>query len=421
MFLIGSWLTIGPIRTKNTHQLPDIAGAMIPPEDMNRLQELGREAKKFSPDSMKLPLPRRFRMEVTQEYLKVMLGNLLVTIDVLLSEGDTSASIARALIESTAYGSWLRERGFSRVSLEQVLQMRRFQNQGGRILTYRNSLCLKLDDMDIGARVPMSFMRPPFPVCYIEFGPAEDRGALPYEVCIGDTTWLPLEGAYITYHSDADGSTLSDRGREALGIEPEKPIYCLELNFTGSPIGMEKDKQSVAADLALYISLYWTDPDQTIEETLKRHFMLLMERDGISQGSKESLEANMRRLSKALLYLITGNREQAVESQESDLARRLAAGKNPAKSRKVLSQLRRSYDRVIIGPNRPYIPLEDRLSGIRRRTGVRPHFRRAHWSTRWSGPKRAILKPVQIDLTLVNAEGLSDEDMSYLQRDYDVM
>jgi hypothetical protein len=414
-------LTIGPIRTKNTHQLPDSNDSMIPPEDISRLQKLSRESKNFSLESMRLPLPRRFRMEVTQNCLKVMLGNLLVTIDVLLSEGDTSASIARVLIEGTEYGSWLRDRSFSRVSLEQLLQMRRFQNQGGRILTYRYSLCLKLDDMDIGSRVPMSFMRPPFPVCYIEFGPAEERGALSYKVLIKDEAWFPLEGAYITYHSDSDGSTLSKRGREVLGIEPDKPIQCLELTFTGSPLGMDKNDRSIMADMAIYISLYWTDPDQTIEETLKRHFILLRERDGLSQGSQESLEANVRRLSKALLYLITGNREQAVESQESDLARRLAAGKNPAKSRKVLSQLRRSYDRVIIGPNRPYIPLEDRLSGIRRRTGVRPHFRRAHWSTRWSGPKRAILKPVQIDLTLVNAEGLSDEDMSYLQRDYDVM
>lgn len=378
------------------------------------------EAKGYSTESMKLPLPRRFRMETTQEYMAIMLGEVLASIDELVLRGGTSGSIAKALIEDSGHGPWLRDKGFSRTAIEQLLQMRRFQSQGGRIFTYRTSLCQHLDDMDIGARVPMSFMMPPFPVCYLEFGPAEDRGSLPYQVHAQEETWLPLEGVYITYHEDSDTSVLSQRALTVLGIEPESPVQCLELTFTGSPIGLEPMYRSIIGDMATYISLYWSDNEQTIEETLRRHFLLFKERAFLSDDSRHSLEDNVRRLAKALLYLGTGRREQVEENEESNLARRIGAVKNPGKARKVEGQLKRAYDRVVIGPNRPYVPLEETLEGIKRRTGVRPHFRRAHWSTRWSGPKKSILKPVQIGLTLVNAEGLSDEEMSLLQKDYDV-
>lgn len=391
----------------------------LPESDYRALYAIIQRTKELSTESLKLPLPRRFSLEPTQDYYQTFLGSMLTVIDILVQEDMALADIARGLIEETSYGAWFADKGINRRSLEQMLQMRRFQLRKAPIFTYRKSLCQKLDDMDIGSKVPMALLRPPYNDTYIEFGPAELRGQLGYQVFAAER-WNILEGAYVSFHGDADRSILSEKGKQVLSIDEDSPLKCMEIAFTGSPLDADEDKQSVLNDTGAYISLYWTDDDQTIEETLKRHFSLIAERDNVSGEMRRSLEENMRRLAKALLYLITGNRYRSEETPERDLSKRLEALKNPAKARKVRSQLMRAYDRVVIGPDAPYVPLDERLQGIKHRTGVQPHFRRAHWSTRWSGKGKTIPRPVQIGITLVNAEGLSDEDVMLLQKDYDV-
>lgn len=392
---------------------------MLTSSQSQKLVEIMDAAKKLSEESLKLPLPRRFSLELTQDYFQTFLGGKITTIDVLVKEDMALGDISKVLVDETRHGEWLKQMGINCRSLEQMLQMRRFQLDKAPIFTYRESLCLKLDDMDIGAKVPMAMLKPPYRNTYIEFGPAETRGKLGYQV-LSDETPMPLEGAYVSFHEEANASILTERGKQVLSIDDKLPLRCMEITFSGSPLGLPKEKQTVIADLAAYISLYWTNDDQTIEDTLEKHFTLLSQRDNVSGGMRKSLEENIRRLAKALLYLITGNRQRVEETPEKDLSKRLDALKNPAKARKVRNQILRVYDRVLIGPDKPYVPLSDRIQGVKTRTGVQPHFRRAHWSTRWSGRGKTVLKPVEIGMTLVNAAGLSDEDAMLLQKDYDV-
>lgn len=386
---------------------------------LEKLMGLSKKARKLPEDALKLPLPKRFNLDLNKDYYQSLLGNLLTTIDVFLDEGLALGDISKALILETDYRNWFKELGIDRNALEQMLQMRRFQRLNSPVFTYRESLCLKLDDMDIGSKVPMSLLRPPYDTCYIEFGPAESRGSLGYRIFSMNDDQI-LEGAYISFHNNTEGDVLTSNGKSVLSIDDKQDIRCLEIGFSASPLGLKEEKRTVLSDVGTYISLYWTDDDQTIEETLNKHVQLFEQNNAIPQKMVESIKENMIRLTKALLYLVSGNRIQQVEEHEKEMSRRLSALKNPAKVRKLQRQAYKVYDRIVVGPDKRYVPLEERLAGISNRTGVKPHIRRAHWSSRWSGPKKSVLKPVQIDVTLVNAEGLSAEDASMLQKDYDV-
>lgn len=388
-------------------------------DQVKKLMGLMEDARKLPEDALKLPMPKRFNLDVCQDYFKSFVGNLLPTMDVLINEGFALGDISKRLIEDTAYRDWLNECGISRNAFEQMLLMRRFQINNSPVFTYRESLCKKLDDMEIGKKVPMELFRPPYDTCFIEFGPADKRGDLGYTIYSMDD-YFPLEGAYVGFHKKTEGDVLSSHGRSVLSIKDGDDIRCVEIAFTGSPINLDEEKKSVLADMGTYISIYWTDDSQSIEETLDKHFRLFEENNSLPSKMVESLKENIIRLTKALLYLISGNRYQETEEHEERLSRRLDALKNPAKARKLSRQRYKLYDRVVIGPNRPYVPLKERLKGVADRTGVVPHIRRAHWSSRWSGPKKSILKPVEIAATLVNAKGISDEDAALLQKDYDV-
>lgn len=389
-------------------------------EDLEKLMEIMEASKRLPEEALKLPLPKRFALDLTQDYYKSFLGNFLPVIDTLLDEEDKPfAEIAKAIVEETGYKDWLNEIKVTRESLEQMLQMRKFQLEKSPVFTYRESLCLKLNDMDIGSKVPMKLIKPPYNHCYFEFGPASERGGLGYKIFANDSFHI-LEGAYVSFHEKADADLLSAKGKEILSIDSKENIKCIEIGFTGSPLSLPKEKQTAFSDIGTYISIYWTDEDQTIEETLNKHFRLFESNKSIPDEMVSSLKENIVFLTKAILYLISGNRYQEIEEPERKLSRRIDALKNPAKVRKALRQKYKLYDRVLVGPNSPYVPLEDRLRRVSERTGVKPHIRRAHWSSRWSGPKKSVLKPVQIDVTLVNAEGLSDDDISMIQKDYDV-
>lgn len=389
-------------------------------EDLEKLIGIMESSKRLPEEALKLPLPKRFALDLTQDYYKSFLGNFLPVIDTLLEDANKPfGEIAKAIVEDTGYTEWLNELKVTRESLEQMLQMRKFQLEKSPIFTYRGSLCLKLNDMDIGSKVPMKLIRPPYNHCYFEFGPASERGSLGYKTFALDTYHI-LEGAYVSFHENADKAILSSTGISTLSIDKNEPLKCIEISFTASPLSMPREKQSVFADIGTYISIYWTDEDQTIEETLNKHFRMFEKNRSIPAEMVESLKENIVFLAKAILYLISGNRYQEIETPEKTLSRRIDALKNPAKVRKLLRQKYTRYDRILIGPDSPYVPLAERLKRVSDRRGFKPHIRRAHWSSRWSGPKKSILKPVQIDVTLVNAVGLSDDDISIIQKDYDV-
>lgn len=387
--------------------------------DIKHVVKLIERARELPEDALKLPAPKRATLEITKDYLESFLGSVKYTIDDLITQGMPSGEIYRYCFLTEECRNWLQEANVSRESFETMVQARRFQLSSAPVLTYRTSLCQKLDDMEVGSKVPMALLKPPYNNCYIEFGPSEEREQSKYTI-FSAGEYFTLEGAYISFFQNVNKNIISSNGYEKLSIHKESPMRCFEISFTASPLSMKGNNRTVFADLGTYISFYWTDDNQTIEETLNKHFSLMEDNKNIPDKMIRSIKDNMLRLTKALLYLMSGNRYQEKEKIESDLSRRLRALKNPAKARKLTRQLYRRYDRIVVGPNKPYVPLSERLDSVYARTGVKPHIRRAHWSSRWSGPKKAVLKPVQIDATLVNAQGLSDDDVSLLQKDYDI-
>jgi len=386
-----------------------------------KLKDLIDQMRSYPSGALELPLPRRLSFEHPQEFWQGLAGNMNATLDVLLEEGMPAANISKVLLEESSYGDLLRELNISRTALESMVLARRFMISKAPIFTLRTSLCQRLDDMEIGKHIPMMFIKPPYPTCYFEFGPAEDRRTSPYRVWAKGKLYT-LEGAFITYHEDADGSLLSKEAKDAFELDFEKPLRCMEVSFTASPCAAQPDGEDsvVMFDEGFYWSTYWTNDEQGVESTLERTIEFLKDRNTEIEPAADNLRENMELLTKALLYLMTGNREKVPDNQQQELESRLASIQNPVKRRKAEQKLKRTYNRVLVGPNKPYVPLEQALDDTEHRTGVRPHFRRAHWSTRWSGKGKTVLKPVQIGLTLVNREALSDKDADSLVRDYDV-
>lgn len=380
---------------------------------------MGKQAHDVSPETLKLPLPRRLELSVARQYVETLLGNQLIVVDELIKRGDTTTEIAKVLFEETSHGTNPDLPQYNREQTEQMVQVRRFQIEKARIFTFRTSLCQRLDDMDIGAKVPMSFIFPPFPIFFLEFGPADERGSLGYQVLAGGAGH-DLEGTYISYYDDVDPGIMSERGRETLGLQKGKPVRRLELCFTASPVKAPESRRTIINDTAMFASLYWTDDDLAIEEILKRHFVLFTDNPEMSDAHCENLMTNIHRVTKCLLYLRSDSRHQEAVNEAKDLEDRLSDMKNPTKKRKAERRLDRAYDRIVIGPNKAYRPMSEVLDSIEHRSGVRPHVRRAHWSSRWAGKGRAELRPVKIDAVLVNAGALSDDDANLLRKDYDV-
>jgi hypothetical protein len=391
-------------------------------KDIEEFKRVTQMARSYPEECLKLPLPRRFEFEAFQKTLELVTGNALVVIDQLVKEGLPAAHVSRILNEDSTYYQTFKLMGITRQQIDQLVQMRRFYAAKAPIFTFRESLCRRMDDVEIGDSVTAEFFRPPHETCYFEFGRAEERGNLPYTV-FANKRYSLLEGCYISFFESVDQSVLSQYARELMEIDPKAPLRCLEIYLCASPSAEGESNRTVLNDQGAYFSLMWTDDSLSIHELLRRQVKLVTETQpdsDVEEKMAQSFHNNLDLVATCLLYLTSQHRKEINELTLTDLKIQAKNLKSPAKLKKVQRKLQKAYDRIVIGPDQDYVPLAESLKRIEGRSGVRPHIRRPHWAIRRHGEGRAKKRLTFIPMAFVNASELNDKDRAALTSDYDV-
>jgi hypothetical protein len=397
---------------------------------MLRALALSRKASAVSREILALPSPKRLRHPLCQQFRDILFEPLLRLIDARVSAQCTIRDVAVEILSDPDYRSLLGEMRISQVALSAEIMTRRFHALRSPVMTLRPELSARLEDMGISERIPAGMLRSPRPCAFIEFAPAESRLGAPWRISAGGATDI-LEGAYISETGEVSIDDMPAEVIRSYGLEAGIPARVIELSFTGSPLTIEGgDSRPVFYDMCDYLSLFIQDEAEPIGDMLERHIegrrKLSALRSGADPlGSAEGfgdafvahVRDNLMHLAKALLYLHSGHRECADDLEESHLADRLK-GVGAKKRSKLERRLGRAYDRILVGPQRPYTPIAERLAGLDG-GAKRPHYRRGYLGIRWYG--RAGARHAELTWVRPTIVGLGQLDGVQVDvRDYDI-
>lgn len=386
---------------------------------------LVNQVKLFPSSISKLPLPKRFEISEVKQIKEMVAGNLGVLIEALVESKMSTSAIAHAIYSNEDHYESIRAAGVSKVSLEALIMQSRFQIEKSPLFTLRDSLCKRLQDIEIGKDVPANFLRPPFNCCYMEIGEAENREKSTFK-SYSNGKYKILEGAYCINNPVASIENLSKEAIETLELDRSKTARVIEICFTGSSFSLNPDdNNSVLADDCDIISIFIQDENESISDILDRHIELSniksksMEQVlfGNNNAGNEffiTLKENLYHLIKSFLYIHSDRKIEIKETEHSDLMKKITENKNNKKTKKLKKQMQRAYDRIVIGPKTKYIPIENALNEIKIKTGVRPHLRRGYLGVRWTGKGRVNAKITWVKPAIIN----SSEDKSNLIKDY---
>jgi hypothetical protein len=399
---------------------------MSPKEVMGYFNEI-----KTLPASLsRLSLPKRLEIPEIAKLKKSITGNLDIVIDVLVESGDSTNSIAQLVLNNQAHLESLRAAEISRVALETQIIATRFQKAKSLVFTLRNSLSMRLADLDVGMEIPVKFIRPPFDCCYIEFCEAESRQDCTMTM-YGENHNMIVEGAYCLNYNNASLKHLSQAALHALDLDRTKPARIIEICFTGSPYypkSTNMPPEAAYMDMCELISLIIQDEDEPLHDVINRHIQYSIDSNKglkrmlhgdskVGDGFKCSIFENLNHLLKSLIYINSDLKTEVVQSDHANLLCKIASIKNPKKLSKLNGQLKRSYDRVLLGPATRYTPLNETLDKIHALTGVKPHVRRGYFGIRWTGTGRVDAKSTWIKPAIINAnsvDGIHDLLKDYL-------
>ena len=351
-------------------------------ETQQRMQYLSRKIREdYGPLTLALPLPRRRQLPLVKEYAETYLtgNNTMLAMDLLIEAGLSSQKIYGDLSTHSDHIEFLKATGQNQVSVSAYIQQRRFELLQGRLFTLRGSLIQRLNDFDIGEKLPVSFLHSPYQTVYLEFGEAENRAKSELK----DAQGCYIEGVYISECEDIDVSEMSEQAREGLKLKSGQPARIFEMGFTQSPLNHPNPAYQMAMfDITHYIALVVQNEEETVEELIDRHLDYYVKNAQVGPALKDDLDHLMPLVVKALLYINADQNELKDDKEFSDLAKRLekVADKKRAKLER---QADRAYDRILVGPDGPYTPLSDIQNKFAGK--IKPHFRRGHFAIRWVG------------------------------------
>lgn len=373
----------------------------------DRLLSLCERINQASPASLALCLPRRLSLEapvgwtqhVDQTYFQG-------AIERASRRFEYSDRLARKILDDFPEGA--RALGSNMIGLSGMISAQQFRFHDGRIFSLRRSLLRRLEDMGVSNEVPCHFLSSPLPVAFIEFGEAED-GKRPdngYRTANGDLA----EGALVCEYEGVPAHDLSDQSRDILGLSAQESYRVVRVLFSSSPY--DSPIASLARDDGDQMSFWITDEDEPITDLLERHFEL------VKQDSKaefeEACRKNMELLLKGLLYINGPKPVKEQRNELEELEKRLATVKNPSKKKKQERRRDRLYDRIVLGPSRPYISVAEVNQRASKIPGQkRPHVRRGYMGVRWIGKGRNEARLTRIPHVLVRAD-LAGEDLKAL-------
>ncbi|MBC8737383.1 hypothetical protein F6X40_11265 [Paraburkholderia sp. UCT31] len=247
-----------------------------------------------------------------------------------------------------------------------------------------------LERTDIDSSIPVSYMQPPLPFCFIEFGERRDWQT---KIWNSETAWHSIEGCYVErgHHRDVG--------------------ECLYLVITGSPVG----KKHASDDATQSIILSLADPAASLEEVI--HDAFYKDRDearrmGLRLSSEDSISAvveAVKLVAKSLLYIGLPDARRALKPERKELEESLNRLKSGGKRAKAARKLVRAYDYVLI--EAPRDPVKSGEAGGDGRT-VKAHWRRGHYRLQRYGAQNALKKLILLRPTLVAAGDLGPDEVA---------
>jgi hypothetical protein len=306
--------------------------------------------------------------------------------------------------------------------------MRHF-TQKAPIFTVSPALTQLLADTGVKDNVPVRYFAAPSATSYIEFEPPEGRVASEFKT-YAEGKFRTCEGCYVQETKLHRLLDVSKAAREALELDPNAPVRIVNVSFTASPVESGTATGSVsgyfADDRIDYFNLFIQDENEPLSSLVDRHVRFYAMRNAEEQqlsdsqfsAFNENFHRNLMHLCKILFYLNVEKRQQVTIKDASDLEKRIQ-GVAEKKQRKLVQQLSRVYDRIVVGPS-TYTPISRRMeSGDLPKGTKRPHYRRGYFGIRHLGSGQARhTELVRVKEALINEQLLKDADLQ--TKDYEI-
>lgn len=387
------------------------------------------ELKDIRGESLLLCSARRQALKPVITLRKYMLGELYPAIAELCLKGHAAEQARQELVIIPEMSKLLDERKMDANGFAfNYVVMRQVANKAP-IFTVSPALHLMLEDTGVKENIPVKFFAAPAATCYIEFVPPELRLASPFRT-FAEGRYRICEGCYVQESNFDKLPPLSSLARQSLELDPKLPVRQLSVAFSACPVDQDGHSAGraysgqVSDDTVDYFTFY-IQGDEDLGEMFDRHLRFYAMRNEMEGGMSdnefsaftENFKRNLMHLSKIFFYLNVERRQQIKISDASELELRIGKVAEK-KQRKLLQQLNRVYDRIVVGP-KDYTPISKRLqSGDLPKGTVRPHYRRGYFGIRHVGSGQARhAELVRVKEALINSELLNDSDITPKQYD----
>lgn len=379
---------------------------------------------------LNMPLPKRLRLPEVADFKRAVLEQAY---DLLMAKGSQEMISSQALEElyqDPVFTDKISIGKFDHVTLVSMYMSARHLATKAPIFTINPALNLLLEDTGIKNDVPALFFAPPYPTCFLEFDPAEQRNLSAHYMYSGGFLSI-CEGAFIQETKMDNLYKLRPETREMLELDPNLPARVLEIAFSASPARNDmaiKTGLPAAFDNLDLMSIYIQDGNEPIKDILERHVRFYTQRyqdqATPSSGGKtftQMFADNFAYLTKVLFYLNVEKHSMRKETEASELEKRIE-GVAEKKRDKLRRQLQRVYDRIVVGPDH-YTPIKDLLPHSELPKGTKaPHYRRGYFGIRWKGHGQAkTAELIRVSHALVNMHLLKDPKQAPQKpKDYEI-
>ncbi len=288
----------------------------------------------------------------------------------------------------------------------------KFRKLNGNILTTSDVIEEKLEVTDIGNDIPISYLRPPFKNCYIEFTESRTSSLIVYNEISGEHI---LEGVYLSEVEilpDTEAMDLYIKTKEfPYKLDSSKPLRVLDMMFTGSPIG----KSNVGDDALRMQGFYVQDDDLTVNEQL-RFIENTYGKDEDFADDLNYLSSTLKHMAKVLLFVNCKQYRDTAFNERQEMEKQVSSIKSPAKLRKFNKKLRKSYNRLIIKPEDHVVyKSDDKNKHSDNHEPKKAHWRKGHFRMQPYGAGASRRKVIYIEPTIVG--GLFADKKSYNVRE----
>lgn len=388
------------------------AMANVTPQSIQQIRKIAALSECTDPKIMALPHPRRTAYMKSEELTAIQCGADWPAVKAAITDKSNTLNdmVVKACDASpymdALYGMSNYDPASSNSGLTNgPLLAMRFSMNKGPIFQTTDALDIMLNQTDISEDVPMGAVRPPYDMCYFEFGQTRPS---PLKVWNAQTEWHQAEGCYVfSYQS-------------TIPTHPELgEIRFLQLMVTGAP------KENIADDAFSIFTIPIVDEAMGVAQAMQTYFNFHKEEIqsldpamGYKLASSQEMEVAKEivlHLIKITLYLSSDQAFKTLLLEQSELEQQLQRLKSPAKRSKLERKSHTAYDRVVIGPQALTSPPSEHQADPRQR---KIHWRRGHFRQQPHGPERSLRKTIWICPVIVHGDfsGQQPEAKNYTIR-----